>query len=460
MMQSERILPSWETFDVPCSNLDQSRLYDPPMDFLMWDNLDFSSSPEELSVISSNSNVPTMFSDELFDLPNLSDDIFIPSPMEGLETISSGEIADICGWTNESDYEANFINPVPTNGEEYSPGFSLESSEDSVVFPLTNGSNTLPGDMEMDNETSLHHLIKAYGEATENGQQELARVIVNSIEEKSNPLGKTMERIAFYLFQLKQNQGDYLRQESLRNFTAAFKAFYQGLPYGRLAHFVANSAILEAMPDDAETIHIVDFDIGEAIQWPPVIEAISQMHKALKFTLIKSDDECSSPCWDIEETKQRLQDHARELGLKLQIDEKSVSDLASEITRTKKRGQARECSFLDKLLKHYQALFESLELSFPVHLADARTALESLFLVPYMSSLHWFLDLEKLMENSDLQSETGLEGRKLSKQSIIEAKQIVNERENTYKVKIEGHREHEMVLEWKGTPLVRVSTWM
>ncbi|XP_022867808.1 nodulation-signaling pathway 2 protein-like [Olea europaea var. sylvestris] len=522
MMQSEKILPFWETFDIPCSNLDQSRLHDPQMDFLMWDNLDFSfslTSPEESSIISTNSNVSTMFSDELFDLPNLSDDIFIPSPMEGLATISREQITDICGWINESDYKGNYSTLVPMYGEEYSPCFSLESSEDPVVFPMMNGSNTLPGDMEMDNETSLRHLIKAYGEATENKQQELARVIVNSIEEKSDPLGKTMERVSFYLFQLKQNQGEYLRQESLRNYRAAFKAFYQGLPYGRLAHFIANSAILEALPDDAETIHIVDFDIEEGIQWPPVIEAISRMHKALKFTMIKSDDECSSLCWDIEETKQRLQDHATELGLNLQIDQKSVSDLASEITRTKKRGRGREwlvfncmfrlphmarmrqrshaarflqvakeiltnyrasagmvtlgygetefcsqasssfSSFLDKLLKHYQALFESLEQSFPAHLADARTAMESLFLAPYMSSLHWFLDSEKLMENSDLQSETGLEGQKLSEESIIEAKQIVNEIENAYKVKIEGHRKHEMVLEWKGTPLVRVSTW-
>ncbi|CAI9782364.1 unnamed protein product [Fraxinus pennsylvanica] len=110
----------------------------------------------------------------------------------------------------------------------------------------------------MDSESSLHHLIKAYGEATENGQQELARVIVN-IDKKSNPLGKTMERVAFHLFQLKQNQGEYLRQESLKNFRAAFKALYQGIPYGIIVHFVANSAILEAMPEYAETIHIVDF---------------------------------------------------------------------------------------------------------------------------------------------------------------------------------------------------------
>ncbi|KAL2500434.1 Scarecrow-like protein 26 [Forsythia ovata] len=523
MMQSERILPSWETFNITCSNLDQTRLFDPQTEFFMGDDLDFSSSftsPEESSVISSNSHIPTLFSDEIFDIPNLSDEILITSPMEGLETISSGEFADICGWINESDYERNFSTPVPMGGEEYSPCFSLESSENSVVFPLTNGSEKLPGDIEMDNESSLHHLIRAYGEATENGQKELAQVIVNSINEKSNPMGKTMERLAFYLFQLQENQGNYLRQESVKNLKEAFKAFYQGLPCGKFAHFTANLAILESMPDDAATLHIVDFDIGEGIQWPAVIEAISRTHKALKFTLIKLDDECSSPCWDVEGTKKGLQDHAREFGLKLQINEKSASDLASELIRTKKRGRGREwlvfnCMFrlphmarrrrrshvteflkvakeiltnygvsagmvtlgygeteiysrtfsgyglfFDELLKHYRALFESLEQIFPIHLAAARTSVESLFLSPCMSSFSWFQDWEELSECFDLQSETRLEGRKLSQESLVEAKQIVNERENLYKAKIEEQREHEMVLEWKGTPLVRVSTWM
>ncbi|CAI9782366.1 unnamed protein product [Fraxinus pennsylvanica] len=523
MMQSEGIPLSWGTFNITCSKLDQTRFYDPQIDFFMGDDPDFSSSfasPNEASLIFSNSNIPTMFSDEFFDLPNLGDKILTTSPMEGLETISSEQITDICGWINESDYEGNFSSSVSMYVEEYNPCFSLESSENSVVFPLTNGLKTLAGDMEMNNELSLRHLSRAYGEATENGQKELAQVIVNSIEKKSNPLGNTMERLAFYLFQSKENQGDYLRLESIKNFSEAFKAFYQGLPYGRFAHFTANSAILGSMPNNATTLHIVDFDIGEGIQWPPVIEVISRTHKALKFTLLKSGDECSSPCQDVEGTKKRLQDHGRELGLKLQIDEKSVSDLASELTRMKKRGQGREwlvfncmfriphmartrrrnhveeflkvakeilssygasagmmtlaygeteiysraysgySSFFDELLKHYQALFESLEQSFPIHLAEARTALDSLFLAPYLSSLSWFQDWEESKECSDLRLETGLEGRKLSQESLVEAKQMVNGRENSYKVKINGQRENEMVLEWKGTPMVNVSTWM
>ncbi|KAL2484922.1 DELLA protein GAIP-B [Abeliophyllum distichum] len=113
----------------------------------------------------------------------------------------------------------------------------MESSENSLGFPLTNGSEKLPEHIEMDNESSLYHLIRAYGDATENGRKELAQVIVHSIEEKSNLLGKTMQRLAFYLFQLKENQDDYLRQESVKNFNEAFKAFYQGPPVWEICSF-------------------------------------------------------------------------------------------------------------------------------------------------------------------------------------------------------------------------------
>lgn len=58
--------------------------------------------------------------------------------------------------------------------------------------------------MEIENESNLHCLTRAYVDATENGQKELARVILNSIEEKSNSLGKRGERLAFYLFQMKK----------------------------------------------------------------------------------------------------------------------------------------------------------------------------------------------------------------------------------------------------------------
>ncbi|KAL2479404.1 tetratricopeptide repeat (TPR)-containing protein [Abeliophyllum distichum] len=127
------------------------------------------------------------------------------------------------------------------------------------------------------------------GEVTENGEKDLAQVIVNSIRGGAIPSVRQWNTWPSIYSSWKKIKAIYLRQESVR--------------YGLLAHFTANSKILEVMPDDAATIHIVGFDIGEGIQWPPLIETIGQIHEALQFTLIKSDDECSSPCWDIEETK-------------------------------------------------------------------------------------------------------------------------------------------------------------
>ena len=39
------------------------------------------------------------------------------------------------------------------------------------------------------------------------------------------------------------------------------------MPHGRFTQFVVNSAILEAIPEDSEAVQILDFDLGEGVQW-------------------------------------------------------------------------------------------------------------------------------------------------------------------------------------------------
>ncbi len=400
-----------------------------------------------------------------------------------------------------------------------SPSMSMKSDSSLTDVASLQSSLTLPGeDMEIDNQVSLYHLPKAYGEALENDQRELGQVILRRISEKVSPTGKTLERLAFYLSQDMNYQGDYLKQESLKNFETAFQALYQALPAGKFAHCAANSSILEAMPDDAETIHIVDFDMGEGVQWPPMIEAIANQNKTLKLTSIRWEEEdCDCPpLWRFEETQRRLYDQARAFGLKLKVEEMGIDDLVSEIKKMKKRDGRREwfafnsmvglphmgrgrsrkhvmdflreakeliainrgiitfgdgdaceklkyCSgfgsFFDGYLVHYQALLESLEVNFSLRLAEARIAMECLFLAPYISCFAWFQRWEEIREGCHLQAGLGLEGRRLSEEILMEAKEIVKEGENSYGLRIEGQIGNEMVLEWKGTTLVRVSTW-
>ncbi|XP_062006623.1 protein NODULATION SIGNALING PATHWAY 2-like [Rosa rugosa] len=411
----------------------------------------------------------------------------------------------------------------------WSPNSIVNSEASSMDSTSIQSPLNLPREEEgIENQLSIRHLLQAFAEAKEYGQKDLEEVILSCINEKVSPIGESFERLAFNLCQEvvdeHQQGGDYLKQESLKNFEAAFKVFIQNFPYARFAHYVANSAILEAIPAEAEAIHIVDFDMREGVQLSQLIEALAQRFKTLKLTAIKWEEEesdCAPPHGRFEETKKQLQNHARSFGLNLKVEEVAMEDLMTEIKKAKKRGGGKEflafncmvslphmrrrrsrgyvmeylrlakellansgnskttksgiitfgdgdacerlgnhssfSSFFNENLVHYQALLESMELNFPSHLAEARMAMECIFIAPFVSSQAWF---QKWTEMKDCQVQPwfGLEGRRLSKENLMEAKEIVGD-ERSYGIRIEGLNGNEMVLEWKGTPLVRVSTW-
>ncbi|XP_019161123.1 PREDICTED: nodulation-signaling pathway 2 protein-like [Ipomoea nil] len=491
MMQPQLLHPSWpSSYNVDYSTHPRTRLYGSHEDSYVRDNYTHSTLVSDFTAL---------FPDVFTELSSLQNDMQILSSLPEGEDPVPCEFEDVCKWLNISD-------------SEWSPSLSVVSSEASFSIAQ---SSIFPGSgVEVDTQLSLHHLLGAYAEAMENGHEELAEVIVKRIRGKASPLGETLERIAHSLFESnKEDQEGYLRQESIKNFEQAFRAFYQILPCGRFAHFAANSAILEALPNDAETVHIIDFDMGEGVQWPPVIEAMAKKRRALRLTSIKTNHESPSNQWRYEETKRRLYDHAKPFGLNLQIEETSIEELAIETKRTKKKewlafncmfrlphmatnmpqtssrameflkiakqllahnsetqtgiivfahGESEGCntsnytSFFNKKLVHYKSLLESIEWHFPAILSEARIALESIFLAPCINSESWYQDWEqnKIRLTCDFLPQT------LSRENLVEAKELVGERESPYRVSIEEQKQNEMILEWRGTPLIRVSTWM
>ena len=537
MMQPQFSEPSWPFYDVIGSTWNQ-------VEYCSLSDMDshvggceFSSLFTQIDCGSEISSIPfpSAISGESVQFAASDDPLHVMSMMEDLpmdlevfEPELSGEFEALYECLEES------VGSFPSQKfsvEEnnlWSPGSSMKSEASTDITSLQ-PALTLPGeDMVIENELSICHLLRADGEAMEKEQRELEEVILRCIGEKVSPLGKTWERLAFNLSQQVDNQCfDYLKQESLKNFEAAFKAFYQMFPYGKYAHFTANSAILEATPDDVESIHIVDFDMREGLQWSQMIEAAAKRRTTLKLTSIRWEEEQetdSDPLsYCFEETKRQLLDHARAFEVKLKVEEMGIEDLVSEVKRTKKRGGGREflafnctvglphmrslrsrrlvmeflkvakdllaansancrtsnrgiivladgdpceklknCStfspFFDGHLMHYQALLESMEATFPVHLAEARITMECLFAAPYVSSLAWSQKWEEIKEGFHLGAGFGLEDWSLSKESLMEAKEMVGE-DSSYKVRIEGLNGNEATLEWRGVPLVRVSAW-
>ncbi|PHU12467.1 hypothetical protein BC332_19397 [Capsicum chinense] len=381
------------------------------------------------------------------------DNVLTDHPMD------DSKFNDVCRWLNDNESVGygnmnNISSKMKRDGDLWSPDLSGVSCE---LLPLTNSNTSLIllGNIrETDIQMSLHHLLADYGEAMENGHKELAEVIIRSIKGNINPLGK-------------------------------------------FAHFTANSAIIEVVPNDAQTVHIVDFDMGEWIQWPPIIEAIRQRRKALRCTSIKKTEEKStSDQWRFEETKRRLLDYANLFGLRLQVEEMTIEELASELRRMKKRGKESEwlvfncmfklphmgkrmcridaleflklatklllakysthkglvtfgdgeatdishnpnytySTFFNKNLIYYQSILESLEFCFPAYLAQARLAMQFLFLAPQVFSFTWIKIWEEKRSVSYYCQEIGLQGKRVSKENLLQARELVNERGTPFRV--------------------------
>ncbi|KAG5042306.1 hypothetical protein AAZX31_03G044900 [Glycine max] len=436
------------------------------------------------------------------------------------DTLQLPTLMDVYGLSMDCDDFDPILRDHQESEGDWSPTPSLDSDLSSNQKVLT-----LPQQgMEIENQVSLPHMLEALGEAIYQGKKALKEVILRCMRQKVSPLSEPLERVAFYLCQDMETRQDdfYLKQEATKNFEAAFKAFYQGLPHGKVAHFVANLAILEALPHDSEVIHIVDFDMGEGSQWPPLIEVIATLRKTLKLTAIKRGEEgsevVSSP-WKFEEIKTVLHEHARSRDLKLMVEEKEMEEVVSELKKINKSvgsgkrdffafncmvglphmgrgssrrhameflnlikscgsrgivtfGDARVCeklendlefmSFFERHLVHYKALLESIESHFPNHFTDARSAMECLFVAPYISSLAWLQKWEEIKEESEsyFQADIGLEGLRLSNAILMEVGEMLSGSEQgSYQARIEGQNGNQLTLEWKGTPLVRVSTW-
>ncbi|XP_004492484.1 protein NODULATION SIGNALING PATHWAY 2-like [Cicer arietinum] len=498
--------------------------YDPSYGIIIDDHVDddgfntlLTTSENSTSTIFTNDHIQFEFDEQTFQLPSLMD-------LDPFDSILTPQIDDSIfhdhGYQQES--ESSFLSQnFPSDHASWSPSSTISmksqfsSNQPSLNLPQQN--------MEIENHVSLPHLMEAHGEALEQGQKQLAEIILKCISQKvTSPLGESLETLAFYLSQHVTKHVDYLKGEAYKNFEACFKALYQGNLVGKVAHFASISSILEAaMLEDCDVIHVIDFCIGNGIQWPFLLEAVSKMNKTLKLTSIKwcDDESFEKSQWNFDDTKRNLYEQAKSCGLKLKVEEKGLEELVFEIKRINKRGLKKEflafnlmiglphmrmvrnkrknglmflkvakdliknfgikgmitfgdgdafeklknClnfkSFFEGNLVHYKALLESIESQFSAQFLEARTACEVLFVAPCVSSLDWLKTWEEMKSDCEIEDEIGLEGSGLSKNVLMEVGEVLRGSESSYEIRNEGQNVNQLVLEWKGTQLLRFSIW-
>lgn len=219
---------------------------------------------------------------------------------------------------------------VQENGRE----FSGEENSNSQVKGIED---------ELMEENSLTDLLLTGAEAVEGENWALASIVIARLkdllldgENGDNPFN----RLALFFTQglhfkststSNLNVPDFLPLSRLPNTMSAFQMLQELSPYIKFVHFTANQAILEATVNDHE-VHVIDFDIMDGIQWPPLMADLTVRENAsLRITAIV----CGHQNVDaINQTGRRLKEFADSINLSFAFDQFLMDEIAPDFEKT------------------------------------------------------------------------------------------------------------------------------
>ncbi|KAK7385218.1 hypothetical protein VNO78_30932 [Psophocarpus tetragonolobus] len=356
--------------------------------------------------------------------------------------------------------------------------------------------------------TQSHHLARAI------------LVRLNELVSKSHTDGTNIERLAAHFSRALHNLLDgaagahthtHTHTDTPRDALTAFQLLQDMSPYIKFAHFTANQAILEAVAHE-KRVHIIDFDVTEGAQWASLIQALSQSGPHLRITaLSRGSASGRRSLATVQETGRRLTAFAasvrqpfsfhkcrldpdetfRPSSLKLVRGEALVFNCMLHLPHLTFRASGSVASFLRGAkelnprlvvvvneemtrvedssgfvgqfmdsLHHYSAVFDSLEVGFPMP-RWARALVERVFLGPRIrGSVTRMYESESESESGESEewlSAAGFRGVPISFANHCQATLLLGLFNDGYRV--EELESNKLVLGWKSRRLLSASVW-
>ncbi|KAL3851063.1 hypothetical protein ACJIZ3_012945 [Penstemon smallii] len=297
-------------------------------------------------------------------------------------------------------------------------------------------------------------------------------------------------------------------ESEVHQYSSAYLSLNQVTPFIRFTHLTANQAILEAI-DGQQNIHILDLDIMQGVQWPPLMQALAERYPPptlLRITGTGNDINT------LRRTGDRLARFAHSLGLRFQFhpavinNNNNVSSRESEreldlssILFLAEEALAVNCvHYLHRLLKdgdklrlflgkikavgarvltvgerelgnlqhveeaidHYAAVFDSLEATLPPNSRE-RLEVEQIWLGREIEEV---VDRERRHERlrwwEVMLRRSGFRNVALSPFALSQAKLLLRLHypSEGYQLHVLNHA-HACFLGWQNQPLFSVSSW-
>ncbi|GLJ37353.1 hypothetical protein SUGI_0757910 [Cryptomeria japonica] len=426
------------------------------------------------------------------------------------------DVSDISSCCTEA-YQQGFLYSEDANNFM---NFALEIEDPVLAEPVELPPQViLPWQILEEVESSrftVENLLKAWAEALDREAWELLKIISNRLRRRVSVTGTHLERAAYYFVnslnppEALNSAGHRLMEEICKEASAtAFQALYELFPYARFAHFTANQSILECFASsNSRKIHIVDFDVREGLQWPPLMEALAAQNgkrslQLLRITAVKWDDDASVGFKAAKATARRLSGAAAALRIPFLYEEIRLQDLRQRLLWEEpdfclafnmmldlphmpcQRSEEEALKFLS-LARHlplppailtsaspvlhdghvsdtvdyFCAMLESLEFGLPGEgLAMATRVMEHIFIAPKIRSRVSASHGKGLMEDK-LQSKCGFSGAgvETSEEKKAQAWEVVGLNRGSQNYTVENYK-NEIILKWRKRPLVSSSAW-
>ncbi|KAM3695930.1 hypothetical protein ACJW30_06G000100 [Castanea mollissima] len=147
-----------------------------------------------------------------------------------------------------------------------------------------------------------------YGDSTERLVHQFAKALSLRLNNFSSSSGASTAGSAAINTKSVSDSDDSLQ--------SCYLSLNQITPFIRFSHLTANQAILEAIDEGRQAIHILDFDIMHGLQWPPLMQALAERSyppPMLRITATGNDPNI------LHRTGDRLSKFAQTLGLRFQF---------------------------------------------------------------------------------------------------------------------------------------------